>query len=195
MGKIYTHMTMSLDGFIADPQDRCDELFGWYDAGEVTVPSADERWSFHVDAASAEMLREILANAGALLCGRRLFDLTNGWDGSHPVGAPVVVVTHRPPQDAHAWPTTTFTGSVEDGIAKAKEIAGGKDVSIASASIAAQALELGLVDEVCVSLVPVLLGVGIPYFAHLTRAPHRFDDPIVIPGSHATHLKFAVRRT
>ena len=195
MGKTYTHMTMSLDGFIADPQDGCDELFGWYEAGEVTVPSADERWSFHVDAAGAELLREFLANTGALVCGRRLFDLTNGWDGNHPVGAPVVVVTHRPPADADAWPTTTFTSGVADGITRAREIAGGKDVTIASAGIAAQALELGLVDEVCVSLVPVLLGEGIPYFAGLTGAPHRFDDPAVIPGARATHLRYPVRHS
>jgi hypothetical protein len=70
-----------------------------------------------------------------------------------------------------------------------------KDVSIASASIAAQALDLGLVDEVSISLVPVLMSEGIPYFANLARAPHRFDDPVIIPGSRVTHLRYAVRRT
>jgi hypothetical protein len=76
-----------------------------------------------------------------------------------------------------------------------RQIAGDKDVAIASASIAAQALGLGLVDEVTISLVPVLLGTGIPYFANLARAPHRFDDPVIIPGSRVTHLCYAVRRT
>jgi hypothetical protein len=79
MAKVCTHLTMSLDGYIADPKDGVGELFGWYSAGDVTVPSADERWPFHLDANSAEMLREMLARAGALVCGRRLFDLTNGW--------------------------------------------------------------------------------------------------------------------
>lgn len=97
MGKIYTHMTMSLDGFIADPHDGVGELFDWYSAGDVTVPSADERWTFKVDERSAEVLRDVLANTGALVSGRRLFDHTGGWGDSHPVGAPVVVVTHRPP--------------------------------------------------------------------------------------------------
>jgi hypothetical protein len=68
MTKVYTHMTMSVDGYIADPEDGTGELFGWYSAGDVTVPSADERWSFQVDANSAEMLREVLAGAGALVC-------------------------------------------------------------------------------------------------------------------------------
>lgn len=98
--EVYTHMSMSLDGYVADPKDGTGELFGWYDASDVTVPSADERWSFQVDANSAEMLREVLAGAGALVCGHRLFGLTNGWNDSHPIGAPVVVVTHNAPQEA-----------------------------------------------------------------------------------------------
>ncbi|MDH6455671.1 dihydrofolate reductase [Streptomyces sp. SAI-126] len=194
MSKVYTHMTMSLDGYVADTKDGTGELFGWYDAGEVTVPSADQRWFFQVDANSAEMLRGDLAAAGALVCGRRLFDLANGWNDKHPIGAPVVVVTHNSPEEAAKWPRTTFADGVAEGIARAKEIAGDKHVIIASADIARQALDLGLVDEVCVSLVPVLLGKGIPYFANLTSAPHRFHDPVVIQGKGATHLRYRVRR-
>jgi hypothetical protein len=82
-----------------------------------------------------------------------------------------------------------------EGIAAAGQIAGDKGVTIASASIAAQAVDLGLVDEVTISLVPVLPGTGIPYFANLARAPHRFDDPVIIPGSRVTYLRCAVRRT
>jgi dihydrofolate reductase len=194
MNTVFSHMTMSLDGYIADTHDGSDELFDWYNAGEVEVPAGDGRRSFKVDAGSAAMLRGLLAGTGALVCGRRLFDLTNGWDDHHPVGAPVVVVTHRPPQDTSAWPRTTFVADVAAGIAAAREIAGGRDVTVASASIAAQALDLGLLDEVRISLVPVLLGTGIPYFAELARSPHRFDDPTIVAGSRATHLTYAVRR-
>src|SRR6202012_3794511 len=167
VGRIFSHMTMSLDGFVADPGDGVGELFGWYDAGPVTVPSADERWSFNVDEDSARMLREVMAATGALVCGRRLFEHTSGWGDSHPMGAPVVVVTHQPPADADRWKTITFASGVEQGLAAAVQLAGDHDVSIASASIAAQALDLGLVDEVIISLVPVLLGKGIPYFGDL----------------------------
>ncbi|MFM9368592.1 dihydrofolate reductase family protein [Streptomyces sp. Da 82-17] len=194
MSTVYTHMTMSLDGYIADPDDGIDELFGWYQAGDVAVPTADEGLTLRVDPDSAEVLRGFVSGTGALVCGRRLFDITDGWNDNHPVGAPVVVVTHRPPEDTKKWPRTTFAGSVEEGVARAKEIAGGKDVSIASADIARQAVDLGLVDEVQVSLVPVLLGRGIPYFAELTGAPHHFDDPVVVQGKGATHLRFRVRR-
>ncbi len=113
---------------------------------------------------------------------------------NHPIGAPVVVVTHNAPQDTTKWPHTTFVNGVSEGIAGAREIAGDKDVTIASADIARQALDLGLVDEVCVSLVPVLLGRGIPYFTNLTSAPHHFDDPVVIQGKRATHLRYRVWR-
>jgi dihydrofolate reductase len=135
-----------------------------------------------------------LANAGALVCGRRLFDLTQGWGDNHPIGTPVVVVTHQPPADAHRWPRTSFVDGVEKAIVAATEIAGDKEVSVASASVAQQALDGGLLDGVYISLVPVMLGEGIPYFAHLTAAPHRFDDPVIVPGLRATHLKYTVRR-
>jgi len=194
MSKVYTHMTMSLDGFIADPTDGIDELFMWYSAGDVGVPTGNGAWTFQVDAGGADPLREIMSTTGALVCGRRLFDITNGWDDDHPIGAPVVVVTHQPPADAEKWPRTTFTDSVPAAIERAREIAGDKDVVISSADISAQALDLGLVDEVDVSLVPVLQGKGIPYFANLQNAPHRLEDPVVIPGLRATHLRYAVRR-
>ena len=100
------------------------------------VPSAQENMSFSVDAASAPMLRELTSGCGALIAGRRLFDQTDGWGDNHPAGAPVVVVTHRPPpEDApERFPRTTFTGSVEEAIATAKQIAGDKFVTIASAN-------------------------------------------------------------
>ena len=68
MSKVYTHMTMSLDGFIADPQDGIDELFGWYGAGDVTVPTANEMPPFSVDESSAELLRELIEGVGAMVC-------------------------------------------------------------------------------------------------------------------------------
>jgi len=194
MSKVISHMTMSLDGFIADPDDGIDELFGWYGAGDVSVSTANKDIAMSVDGPGAELLRTWMASTGALVCGRRLFDITDGWGDNHPVGAPVVVVTHQAPDDVSRWPRTSFADSVETGIARAKEIAGDKDVTVASADVAGQALNLGLLDEVHVSLVPVLLGNGIPYFANLTAGPHRFEDPVVTPGTRATHLRYAVKR-
>ena len=136
MGKVLTHMTMSLDGFIADPDDQPGELFDWYQAGEVSVASANENIQFDVDESSADLLGDLTEAGGVIVSGRRLFDLADGWNDSHPAGARIVVVTHSPPADAaERWPKTTFVDGVEAAIAKAQEIAGDKNVTIASPNI------------------------------------------------------------
>jgi dihydrofolate reductase len=196
MAKVLTHMCMSLDGFVAQPDDNPAELFDWYWIGDVVVPSAEETMTFSVDAASAPMLQELISGCGALVAGRRLFDLTDGWGDNHPVGAPVVVVTHRPPpaDASERFPRTTFTGSVEEGIAAAKELAGDAFVTIASADIIQQALNLGLVDELCITQVPVLFGAGIRYFGDLVGGHVMLEDPVVVQGTRALHLRYPVRR-
>jgi dihydrofolate reductase len=143
----------------------------------------------------ASTVPDLTENIGALVAGRRLFDIADGWNDKHPAGAPVVVVTHRAPADAaERWPTTTFVDGVEAAIEQAKQIAGDKNVTIASANVTQQALDLGLLDEVCVSLVPVLFGEGVPYFGKLEGGHLLLDDPIVVQGRRALHLRFPVRR-
>src|SRR6185295_15877247 len=185
MTDVLTHMCMSLDGFVAQLDDNPAELFDWYWLGDVVIPSAQEGMSFSVDAASATMLQELTSGCGALVAGRRLFDQTDGWGDNHPAGAPVVVVTHRPPPaDAtERFPRTTFTGSVEDGIREAQAVAGDRFVTIASADIIQQAIALGLVDEICISQVPVLFGTGIRYFGDLVGGHVMLDDPIAVQGT------------
>ena len=142
------------------------------------------------------MLHELTSGCGAIVAGRRLFDQTDGWGDNHPAGAPVVVVTHRasPPEAATRFPRTTFTASVEEAITTAQRIAGDKFVTIASASIIQQALNLGLVDEVCISQVPVLFGTGIRYFGELVDGHVMLEDPVVVQGTRALHLRYPVRR-
>ena len=194
MGKVLSHMTMSLDGYIAQPDDQPAELFDWYGAGNVSVPSANDTVEFNVDEASAELLRDLTEGCGAIVSGRHLFDITDGWGDAHPAGAPVVVVSHSVPADAaERWPRTTFVDGVEKAIAKAREIAGDKHVTIASANVIQQALDLGLVDEVWISLAPVLLGEGKPYFSKLGRGHLLLDDPDVVQGNRAVHLRYPVR--
>jgi dihydrofolate reductase len=196
MVKVLTHMCMSLDGFVAQPDDDPAELFDWYWGGDVVVQSAQESMSFSVDAASAPMLQELTSGCGALIAGRRLFDVTDGWGDNHPAGAPVVVVTHRPPPEDAAvrFPRTTFTGSVDEAIVAAKQIADDKFVTIASASIIQQAINLGRVDELVISQIPVLFGTGIRYFGDLVGGHVMLEDPVVVQGTRALHLRYAVRR-
>jgi dihydrofolate reductase len=199
MGKVSAGATMSLDGFIAGPDDTgFDLLFKWYGAGDVEVPMPDSTAQVpapHVSPASAELLRQEQAGWGALVVGRHLYDLTNAWNGRHPLGVTTVVLTHHPPEDR---PLTDenfvfVTEGIEAAIAKAKEIAGDRNVGVNGGQMARQALEAGLLDEIGVELVPVILGAGTPLFADLGTPPVEFEGPtLVVEGIGVTHLRYRV---
>ncbi len=196
MSNVIANMSMSLDGFIED-QDGCvKHLFGWYESGnQATTMPGDER-EFRTSSASAAELREAVAATGALICGRRLFDLTKGWGGRHLIGVPVFVVTHRAPDDCPQddAPFTFVTDGVASAVERAQAVAGKKSVAVASADIARQCLDAGLLDAVKVDLVPVRLGAGKPFFAGIARAPVELDDPVITQGEGVTHLLYRVRR-
>jgi dihydrofolate reductase len=196
MGKVVADMSMSLDGFNADESDGVQELFGWYGNGDVEVKTADPRWTFQVSPASAEHLRPAFTGAiGALVCGRRVFDHTQGWGGHHPVGAPVFCVSHSVPE---GWPRddspTTFHTDAIEALDAAQAAAGDKIVAVSTPTLTQQYLDAGRLDEIGVSLIPVLLGAGIPFFAHLARTPVRLDDPTVVQGKGVTHLTYHVQK-
>lgn len=203
MARVMAEMTMSLDGFVADPEDGVDELFGWYDNGEVEValPGAGGPDTFRTTEASAGLLREMLGGIGAVVSGRRMFDITDGWGGSHPLGVPVVVVTHAVPEAWVAGHPDADVTFVTEGVAaavsrarEAAEAAGRELVGVGGADVARQCLDLGLLDEIRVNLAPVLLGAGVPFFAHLAHAPVRLGDPRVVEGRGVTHLYYPVGR-
>lgn len=197
MSKVYTEATMSLDGFIADASHGgIEHLFGWYGNGEVTVPTARADMSFQVSAASAGHLRKLLDNIGALVVGRRVFDLAEGWGGRHPLGVPLVVLTHQAPEqwrDSDA-PFTFVDDGIESAVKTARQLAGGREVGVNGGTIARQCLDAGLLDEIRVNLAPVLLGEGVPFFGSLGVAPVALDGPHVVEGTGVTHLTYQVRR-
>jgi dihydrofolate reductase len=198
-GTVYTTASVSLDGFIASPADSgYEHLFGWLGNGDVPVPTAQPDRTFHMSAASAALWRDMLGRTGASVVGRRLFDLTGGWGGNPPVGTPHVVVTHRPPPED--WPADTpvpftfVTDGVPAAVERAKAIAGGKWVSVNGGMIARQCLNAGLLDEIWLSLVPVLLGDGVRFLDELTGVPVELDGPLaVVEGTGVTHLRYRVR--
>ena len=198
MAQVISNLSMSLDGFIEDANGSVEQVFEWYGAGPIEVKSANPNISFQLSADDAAFIRETLASIGALIAGRRLFDVAHGWSGVHPAGVPVFVVTHRvPTREEFPHPDAPFTfvtDGVESAIAQAKRVAGEKDVSIASPSIAQQALNAGLLDAITVDLAPCLLGSGTPYFARLASTPVRLGDPTGRQGSRITHLRYPVLR-
>ena len=194
MGEVAAQLAMSLDGFIADPDDGCDDLFGFYGSGDVAVQLSAGFPELHVSQTTADLLTGVVVRSGATVVGRRLYDLTNGW-GGHPGGeVPMVVLTHRPPSD---WPRDGvpihFETSVESAVAKARELAGDLDITIAGATVTRACLDAGLLDVIQVSLVPVVLGAGVPWLAG-TRGPVRLSDPEVREDRGVTHLRYRVLR-
>jgi dihydrofolate reductase len=124
---------------------------------------------------SADYWRAWTAGLGAVVVGRELFDLTGGWRGTHPLGVPVVVLTHEPPTDWD-YPGAENFSFVSDGIeaavALAQQVAGKKNVGVAAGTIARQCLEAGLLDEVAVDLVPVVMGKDGPISASCLTVTH-----------------------
>ena len=202
MGKVTSGLTMSLDGFIAGPNDGPEHplgedgmrLFDWYGGGdtEYVVPSGD--MTFMVSPQSAEMLRGVFSSIGAIVTGRRTFDITNGWGGRHPLDVPIVVLTHNVPDgwEYEGSPFTFVTDGVESAVEKARELAGDKDVAVGAASLVQQCLLTGLLDEVHVDLVPVLLGGGVRLFDNLGSEHVELERTEIIEAPGVTHMTFRV---
>ena len=153
-GKVVVNRSMSLDGFIAGPGDAMDWIF---------------------DFVAPDEFPEVAAATGAMLVGRRTYDVGNRMKAarerdaassgeSYPLSGPVFVLTHEPPERPD--PEVTFlSGDIEEAVAKARSAAGGKDLEILGADVAGQCLRRGLVDEILVWVLPVLLGDGVPFSA------------------------------
>jgi dihydrofolate reductase len=204
MGTVGTSLTMSLDGFIAGPNDGPENplgdggarLFEWYNKGDTEYVMPSGTMTVKVSAASAEMLREAHRTIGALVTGRKTFDITNGWGGRHPVDVPVFVVTHSVPQEwvreYEGSPFTFVTDGVESAVAQARAVAGEKNVGVGAASVVQQCLRAGLLDELQIELVPVLLGTGVRMFDNLGPEPVELEQTMVIEAPDVTHIRFRV---
>ena len=200
MGKVATAAAVSLDGYIAGPNETgFDHLFAWFDGGDFEVRTADPNISIKLGEADYHVMRDFWAGGGAFVSGRRLFDMSDGWGGTHPMGWPTIVVTHAVPHDwvaAHPDSTLTFvTEGVAPAIEQARALAGDKDVLVSSGKISSQCLELGLLDEITLQLVPVLLGGGVPLFEHFERTILLDGPTLTVQGNRVTHLRYTVRRT
>jgi dihydrofolate reductase len=196
MGKVTTGFSMSLDGFVAGPNEDFTQLFAWMGSGdtEYKIKIGEAEQTLKISTESANQFENAINTTGALVAGRRLYELTHGWGGHHPIAAPVVVVTHRPPPEwvQPDWPVTFVTGGLEKAIEQAKVIAGDKTVTIASATIVQQCLNAGLLDEIHIDLVPFVLGNGVRLFENLKVAPVALSDPEVEIGQGVTHLTYRV---
>ena len=201
MGKVVFNMTVSLDGFVAGPNDGPenglgdggDALFKWYFSGDTEVPISDGNMVLKVSRQSAEILKAALGTYGAGVWGRKTFAIAHAWDG-HPPGTPCFIVTHTVPQEwvYEGSPFSFVSDGVESAIRQAKQAAGDKDVVVCTASILQQCLNAGLMDEIHIDVAPLLLGKGVRLFDHLDIQPTELERIRVIEAPGVTHLGFRV---
>jgi dihydrofolate reductase len=202
MTKVVIDMSMSLDGFVAGPDDGSEDplgrhggmhVFDWYFSGTEEYRDPVFRPEPGVNRDEVERM---FAETGACIFGRRTYEIANGWDGRHPVnGVPVFVLTHDPPADFPAGPSnlTFVTDGIESAIRQARAVAGDKDIKLGGASPGKQALAAGLCDEILVHLAPYLLGGGVRLFDELPDGI-QLEKRSVSDGPFATHLRYGVVR-
>ena len=196
MGVVIVDLSVSLDGFIAGPDDGPafplgrggEALFAWMNASEANrvheyLAPPDE---------SIVIVDEWMRASGAIISGRRTFDIAGGWRGGHPIDVPIFVVTHEPPTTGEWSPRVSFvTDGVERALDLAQEAAGDGVIGISGASVAQQLLRMQRLDEIQVSVTPVLLGGGVRLFDHVD-GPIRLEQTRVVPSDGVTHLRYRV---
>jgi len=198
MGRVVVDLSISLDGFVAGPNDGPTnplgdgggQLFEWWTAGDEPIGSDDR---FRPPARSRDVVAEMF-DCGAIITGRRTFDIAGGWGGHHPVGAPFFLLTHHLPERWVGPGTdgTVVTEGIERALELAQSAAGTRPIGVCSADVAQQFLRAGLLDEVHLSLVPLLLGDGVRLFAGVGDV--ELDCTRVVESDGVTHLRYAVRR-
>jgi dihydrofolate reductase len=187
-GPIRLYMTMSLDGFVTGPDDRKGQglgrnggrLFNWLDDRMSAGPSG------HV-------YQEARAT-GAVIAGRRTFELADRWHGDHHDGVPILVLTHRVDDGDDLPATTRFFSDVADCAAQARAAAGDRAVLVHGAGAAQALLRAGELDELEIHLVPVLLGAGRRLFDRTGSGHVELELVRRLEDRDVTHLRYRVLR-
>jgi dihydrofolate reductase len=185
MAVVEVNISISLDGYITGP--NTGEYPGLGEGGEIL-----HAWLGDSD--GERLLDETFASSGAVLTSRTIFDGTGGWGAEPPFRMPVFVLTHRPHEPIERGETTfTFiTDGIRSAVTQAAATAGAKKVHVmGGASLIQQALNAGLVDQVCLHVTPVILGDGTPLFAHL-RGPVKLEQRTSVESRLVRHLTYRV---
>ncbi|MEX2624068.1 MAG: dihydrofolate reductase family protein [Acidimicrobiia bacterium] len=199
MSATVLYMSMSLDGFIAGPNEGPGNGLG--DGGhrlhEWALPGVDadhKAFDGGLAGVNGQVVDEFMAT-GAIVCGRGTFEPAGGWEGDHHDGVPIFVLTrHQPDIDTGQWPLVSYVDDVRTAMTKAKDAAGHKNVLVHGAGTAQLALAAGVLDELEIHLIPVLLGQGRRLFDHLAPKHIELERIRVLEGDGVTHLHYRVRR-
>jgi dihydrofolate reductase len=190
------YMSMSLDGFIAGPNegpgnglgDGGHRLHEWAMAdGDVDLDAIRRSGS-----ANGQIVDEFLST-GATVAGRGTFELADGWGGDHHDGVPIWVLSRREPGiDVSRWPHVTYVDDVRTAMSEARKAAGNRNVLVHGAATAQLALAAGVLDELEIHLVPVLLGQGRRLFDNLSPEHIELERTRILEGEGATHLHYRI---
>lgn len=202
-GLTVIEMSMSLDGFVAGPDDSAahplglrggPKVFDWLGSGDRKFP-LDTRLPIRPAGASRSVIAEAFARFGAYVSGKRTYLLANKWGGQHPAGVPTFILTHDPDPDppGDGKGLIFVTDGIESAIRRAKTAAAGRDVCLIGASPGQQALKAGLVDEVFVHVAPILIGTGVRLFEHLGDREIELELIDSFGGPDVSHLRYRVR--
>jgi dihydrofolate reductase len=201
VGKVIAGITVSLDGFVTGPNDRLgaglgdggERLHHWVFGGPWTYGSGTSGEPAEPD---QTLLGDVFGNSGAWVVGRTMHDVVEGWGDDPGFGVPVFVVTHRPHETVVKGDTTFefVTEGIEAALDRARAIAGERDVVVmGGADLLRQYLNAGAVDELTLTVAPVLLGEGKPLFDGSQRTDLGFERFAVVESPYATHLRYEVR--
>ena len=194
MSSTVLYMSMSLDGFVAGPNEGPDNGLG--DGGERLHEWTEGFTDVgQLDGGDREVLADFLST-GAVLAGRGTFEPAGGWNGDHHDGVPIFILSRHQPAPRYAqWPGVTYLSDLDTAVRRAKEAAGEKNVLVHGVGTAQRCLQAGLLDEIQIHLVPVLLGEGRRLFEHLGAEHIELETLRVVRGREATHLRYRVRGT
>ena len=191
MGNVILHVTMSLDGFMAGPNISVTQPMG---EGGLRL----HEWLFNTSTSDvdAQVAQDLFATTGAVVLGRRTFDVgVEVWQDT-PFPAPCFVLTHNP-REQLVMKSGTFTfvdRGVENALQQARVAAGDKHINLMGAEIAQQFLKIGFLDEIHLQIAPVLMGCGRRLFEHLSSTPIELERVKVIESPYVTHIQFRVRK-
>jgi dihydrofolate reductase len=192
------YMSMSLDGFIAGPNEGPDNGLG--DGGHrlhewvITGADADRDEVVRPPGVNGQVFDEFMST-GAVVAGRGTFEPAGGWGGDHHDGVPIFILTRHDPADLRQWPLVTYVNDVTTAMTRAKEAAGDKNVLVHGAGTARLALAAGVLDELELHVIPVLFGQGRRLFEGLAPEQIELQRSRVLEGENGvTHMHYRVQR-
>ena len=208
MGKTVINLSISLDGYIAGNGESIDFPLGKNGAilhewmlrgGTPLTDHIDPLYHgfFNATGSNAAVISDLFGEIGAMIFGRRTYDLVRGWGGTYPIqGVPVYVVSRRPEAFVPKGRSEiSFVRDIREAVECARAEAGDKSVGIAGGKIGTACLTAGLVDEIYLHIVPIILGAGVPLFdTEQNESPVELEQMSVREGPGVTHMRYKVHR-